>query len=60
MNEFKEFRKQTGLNLTEFSKRFNIPYRTVQNWEYGISNPPEYLLELIKQVWRDHKEAEKC
>lgn len=48
MNEFTKLRKLTGLNKTEFAAKYNIPYRTVQNWESGQSNPPGYVLELLK------------
>lgn len=38
---------RSGLTLVEFSKMFNIPYRTVQSWKLGQRNCPEYLKELI-------------
>lgn len=44
---FKELREKSGMNLTEFSKYFNIPYRTVQNWELGTRKCPDYLLDLM-------------
>lgn len=43
----KELREKSGMNLTEFSKYFNIPYRTVQNWELGSRKCPDYLIELM-------------
>ncbi len=45
--DFKELRKASGMNLTEFSKFFNIPYRTVQNWELETRKCPDYLIELM-------------
>ena len=44
---FKELLELTGLNLTQFSDRYNIPYRTCQNWSCNVSTPPEYVLELL-------------
>lgn len=44
---FQELRKESGMNLTEFSKFFEIPYRTVQNWEYGARECPDYLIKLM-------------
>ena len=44
---FKEIRKLSGMNLKEFSRYFEIPYRTIQNWEAGVNSCPEYLLKLI-------------
>lgn len=45
---FKEIRETSGMNKTEFGKYFNIPYRTIQNWELGLRECPEYLLDLIQ------------
>lgn len=42
-----EIRKSTGMNRREFADFFGIPYRTVQDWELGNRNMPEYLLRLI-------------
>ena len=45
---FKELRELSGMNKTEFAKYFNIPYRSVQNWELGLRPCPPYLLELME------------
>ena len=44
----REMRKQLGDTQSEFAERYNIPFRTVQNWETGMRKPPEYILELLK------------
>lgn len=44
---FNELRKQSGMNLTELSEFFHIPYRTVQHWAGGTRQCPEYLIELM-------------
>lgn len=44
---FKEIREKSGMNKTEFSKFFNIPYRTIQGWERGERECPAYVIELI-------------
>lgn len=44
---FKELREASKMNKTEFAKYFGIPYRTIQNWEFGINKCPEYLIELM-------------
>lgn len=43
----KELRQLTGLNIKQFCELLLIPRRTYDNWEKGISNPPEYLLYLL-------------
>ena len=46
--DFKTLRTESGMNLTQFSIYFDIPYRTVQNWEHGIRGCPSYLLALME------------
>ena len=41
-------RKSLGDTQSEFAQRYNIPYRTIQNWESGLRKPPEYILELLQ------------
>jgi len=45
-----EIRNITRLNKTKFAERYNIPYRTLQDWEAGKSNPPGYLLEMLERL----------
>lgn len=42
-----ELRASTGLNRREFAEYFEIPYRTVQEWELGNRKMPEYLFRLM-------------
>lgn len=44
----KELRQQTGLSQSAFAKYFEIPLRTVQDWEQGKRKPPEYLVKLMQ------------
>lgn len=43
-----EMRKSLGYTQSEFAQRYNIPYRTIQNWESGLRKPPEYIIELLQ------------
>lgn len=45
--QVKELREQMGMNRREFSEYFNIPYRTVQDWEAEKRELPEYVLRLM-------------
>lgn len=45
--ELIELRKGTGMNRKEFAEYFEIPYRTVQDWELGNRKMPEYLFRLM-------------
>ena len=44
----KELRLATGMNQTAFAKYFEIPLRTVQDWEGNRRTPPEYLVKLMQ------------
>ena len=43
----KELRESTGMNRKEFCDYFQIPYRTVTDWERGNRHAPEYVLRLL-------------
>lgn len=34
------------------SEELNIPRRTVENWYYGISTPPVYVVTLINEHYK--------
>ena len=42
-----ELRKSTGMNRREFCEYFEIPYRTMTDWELGNRTMPDYLLRLM-------------
>ena len=48
MMTFKELRERSGMTRGQFAEYFEIPYRTVQNWELGLRVCPDYLLKLMK------------
>ena len=45
---FRLLLKKYGLTISEFSDRFEIPVRTVENWSSGSSGLPEYQLNLFE------------
>lgn len=44
----KELRKSTGMNRREFCEYFQIPYRTVTEWERDTRHAPEYVIRLLE------------
>ena len=42
-----ELRESTGMTRREFCEYFEIPYRTLQDWELGNRKMPDYLLRLM-------------
>lgn len=49
MVNIKELRKRTGLSQKEFSNKYNLSIRTLQQWEQGISKPLDSLVGLIEK-----------
>ena len=46
--KIRTLRAETGLNRKQFAEHFQIPLRTVEEWEAGRRKPPEYIPRLIK------------
>ena len=44
----REMRTCLGNTQSEFAARYNIPFRTIQNWEAGVRNPPDYIIDLLE------------
>lgn len=46
--DIREMRLKLGDTQSEFAARYNIPFRTIQNWETGARKPPKYILDLLE------------
>lgn len=46
-DEVRALRESTGMNRKEFCEYFDIPYRTVTEWERGTRKMPDYVLRLL-------------
>lgn len=46
----REIRELSGLSRAEFSRFYNIPKRTLEDWDAGIRKPPIYVVELLERV----------
>ena len=57
--KIKELRKKTGLSQSKFSAKFGIPVRTLQQWEQGISAPPEYLVRMMAYIMQLEENGQK-
>lgn len=47
-----EMRNYIGVSRAEFSRRYNIPLRTLESWESEVRTPPEYILQLLEESVR--------
>lgn len=52
MFTFRQMLDAYSLTLASASKRFGIPYRTVQNWASGERVPPDYVLRMMDIILR--------
>ena len=42
-NEIKKLRERTGMNRKQFCEYFEIPYRTVTEWERGTRKNASFM-----------------
>ena len=57
--KFRMLRAYSGMNRKEFCEYFDIPYRTVTEWERGNRNAPDYVLRLLAYYIRMEKMVKK-
>ena len=51
----KQLREGTGMNRKEFCEYFDIPYRTVSEWENDGRHAPDYVIRLLEYYIRMEK-----
>ena len=50
MNELQSLRKQTGLSQSKFAEKYQISVRTLQQWEQGVSSPPDHTVKMLRRL----------
>ena len=45
-----QIRNITGLSRTAFAKKYNIPLRTVEDWDWGKKEPSGWVMDLLERV----------
>lgn len=53
-----EIRAILGVSRAEFSRRYEMPIRTLEDWDAGRRQPPEWMLKLLERVVREDKASE--
>jgi DNA-binding transcriptional regulator YiaG len=48
MTDIKSLRTASGMTQKEFAEYFDIPKRTIENWESNTRKCPTYLIHLIE------------
>ena len=54
----KELRQAAGMTQKAFGEYLGIPHRTVQNWEGGQRQCPDYVLALIEYELRNEEKIQ--
>ena len=47
-----EIRAILGISRAEFSRRYHIPIRTLENWDAGVRKPPAWALYILERLVR--------
>ena len=58
MERSEEIRKMLGISRAAFSRKYNIPIRTLEDWDAGKKNPPDYVLDMLERIVNEDKEGE--
>ena len=56
MTDSERIRKMLGVSRAEFSRRYNIPIRTLEAWDAGDRVPPEYVITLLERAVKEDME----
>lgn len=43
-------KEKYNMTLKQISDRFDIPYRTVQNWNAGVRECPKYIIKMMDEI----------
>ena len=52
--QIKELRKQAGLTQKDFCTMYGIPRRTLEDWDRGQHEPPDYFARLLIQHMQEN------
>lgn len=55
----KEIRALLGISRAEFSRRYGIPVRTLEEWDAGRHEAPEWVMRLLERVVKEDAEGQQ-
>lgn len=50
--DFSELLLRYNVTQTQISEKFGIPLRTVQHWKAGTRKCPDYIIDMIDQIYK--------
>lgn len=51
--KIKDLRTISGLSQSAFGKKYGIPTRSIQNWENGVRECPQYVITLLARAVKE-------
>ena len=58
MTDIRTLAAEAGLSLRALAARYEIPYRTAQDWATGRRNPPDYVINMLEALIRLQREED--
>lgn len=55
-DKIKELRKSTGLSQVKFAETYHLPRRTLENWEMGVNEPPQWAVDWLTAIIKNKVE----
>lgn len=56
--ESRRIRAILGISRAEFSRRYHIPIRTLEEWDSGKNHPSVYIMELLERAVKEDAKKE--
>lgn len=53
LTSIKAIRSYSNLTQAAFAKKYGIPKRSIENWEGGKAQAPEYMVKLLARVVKE-------
>lgn len=50
LSDVKRIAAAAGMSCRKLAERFDIPYRTMENWSSGVASPPPYVLAMMREI----------
>lgn len=53
--KIKEIRELSGMTRAAFAREYNIPIRSIENWEAGVRKCPDYVAQLLEKSVKERR-----
>lgn len=53
--KIKEIRELSGMTRAAFAREYNIPIRSIENWEAGVRKCPDYVAQSLEKSVKERR-----